>query len=103
LKITIFDLSGGLREQKEIRLLTCACLGAAEKNKSLKVAETLELTGGREKKGAKSEEVKHVHTKSPHLLKMRVIWLFSTMWRERTTSVRRNDDGKESIARIDGP
>jgi hypothetical protein len=54
------------------------------------------------KKGVKSEEVKHVHTKSPHLLKIRVIWLFGTMWRERTTLVRRNDDGgKESIARID--
>jgi hypothetical protein len=81
LKITIFDLSGGPGEQKEIRLLTCACLGAGEKNKSLKATETLEQMGGREKKGAKSEEAKHVHKKSPHLLKTRIIRSVSPVWR----------------------
>ena len=42
-------------------------------NKSLKVTETLERIGGREKKGTKSEEAKHVQMKSPHLLKIRVM------------------------------
>jgi hypothetical protein len=51
----------------------CAFLGAGEKNKSLKAPEKQERMSGHEKKGAKSEGGKHVHTKSAHLLKIRVI------------------------------